>query len=112
MADRVSKELARFAAETSYGDIPDLTKNNLKLLLLDSIGCALAGITTDPGKMALTMAKRLGGPPESSIFGFGGQVSWSTAAFTNGQLINAIDYDALVTPGAHSPPYVIAPVLA
>jgi len=44
MADRVSKELARFAAETSYGDIPDLTKNNLKLLLLDSIGCALAGI--------------------------------------------------------------------
>jgi 2-methylcitrate dehydratase PrpD len=112
MADQVSQELARFALETRYEDLPEVTVSNLKLLLLDSIGCALAGISTNPGKIYLALAKRLGGPPESSIIGGGDKVSCSNAAFTNGQLINTIDYDALVMPGAHSPPYIIAPTLA
>ena len=112
MKNQISEELARFAVETRYEDLPQVIVDNLKLLLLDSIGCALAGITTDPGKMVLALAKRLGGPPESSIIGVGGKVACTNAAFANGQLINTIDYDALVIPGVHSPPYIIPPALA
>jgi 2-methylcitrate dehydratase PrpD len=112
MKDQISQELARLAVETRYEDLPQVIVDNLKLLFLDTIGCALAGITTDPGKMVLALAKRLGGPPESSIIGVEGKVACTNAAFANGQLTNTIDYDPLVIPGIHSPPYIIPSILA
>jgi 2-methylcitrate dehydratase PrpD len=56
----------------------------------------------------VALARRLGGPSESSIIGIGDKVSCSNAAFANGELINALDYDAL----PHVQPFVIPPVLA
>jgi 2-methylcitrate dehydratase PrpD len=105
------EELARFTIETKWEDLPAPVVHETKRLLLDSIGCALAGITIDPGKMAIALARRLGGPPESSIIGVHDKVSCLSAVLANGQLINAADYDAL-PPGGHTPPYVIPPPLA
>ena len=107
----LTQELASFTVDTKYDDLPAIAVHEAKFLLLDSIGCALAGITSDPGKMAIALARRLGGPPESSIIGVGDKVSCSNAVFANGQLINTPDYDALM-PGGHAPPYIVPPVLA
>ena len=109
--DIVSKPLAQFITKTKWEDLQTFTKNNMKMVLLDSIGCAIAGIATDPGKMAVSLAKQLGGPEESTIFGIQGKVSCVNAALANGQLINAIDYDAMGA-GAHTPPYIIPPAIA
>ena len=79
------------------------------MLFLDSLGCGLAGIETDPGKMIIALARRLGGPPEASIIGIGSKVSCVNAVLANGQLINAMDYEAL---SGHTPPYIIPPPLA
>jgi 2-methylcitrate dehydratase PrpD len=106
-----SEELASFIVDTSYEDLPLPAVREVKYLLLDSIGCALAGIATEPGKMAVALARRLGGLPESSVIGTGDRVSCSNAVFANSQLISALDYDALM-PGGHAPPYVIPPALA
>lgn len=109
--DNLTEELAGFTVNAKYGDFPTSVVGEVKLLLLDSIGCALAGLTSDPGKMAVAMARRLGGPPESSIVGTGDKVSCSSAALANGELIRALDYDALM-PGGHAPPGIIPPSLA
>lgn len=101
--------LSRFAVETRWDDLPPQVVQGTKMLLLDSLGCGLAGIVTDPGKMIIALAQRLGGPPEASIIGIGGKVSCVNAVLANGQLINAIDYDAL---SGHTPPYIIPPPLA
>jgi 2-methylcitrate dehydratase PrpD len=69
-------------------------------------------VTTDRGKMSIAMAKKMGGPPESSIIGVGDKVSNVSAAYVNGELINSTDYDTLIFPGGHIPPYVIPPTLA
>jgi 2-methylcitrate dehydratase PrpD len=103
--------LTKLAINTKWEDIPESAFHDLKRLVLDSIGCALAGISVDPGKMYISLAKQMGGPSESSIIGIGDKISCVNAAMVNGQLINAIDYDAM-TPGAHTPPYILAPVLA
>jgi len=103
--------LASLAMDTRLESLPEPLLWELKYLLLDSIGCALAGISTAPGKMYIELANKMGGPPESSLIGVGNKVSCVNAAMANGQLINAIDYDALM-PGAHTPPYIIAPALA
>ena len=105
------QELANFAVSLQYEDLPAPVVEETKYLLLDAIGCALASTSTDRGKMTVALARRMGGPHESSILGLGDKVSYSSAALANGELINTVDYDALM-PGGHAPPYIIPPPLA
>lgn len=106
------EQLAQFVVDTNYEDLPPHIVHAAKYLLLDSIGCGFASITTDRGKMSVALAKKMGGPPESSIIGVRDKVSSIAASFANGELINSADYDALIMPGAHVPPYAIPPSLA
>lgn len=110
MSDTV-QQLARFVVDTAYEDLPDDVIHAAKFLLLDSIGCALASVTTDRGKMSIALARKMGGPPECSIIGMGDKISTVAASFVNGELINTTDNDTLM-PGGHVPPYVIPPTLA
>ena len=108
----LTQELAKFAAEIKFEDLPQTVVHEAKRVLLDSIGCALAGIAVDKGKIPVELARRSGGSPESSIIGVGGKVSCSNAAFANGELINALDYDTILVPPGHVTPYVIPAPLA
>lgn len=108
----VLKGLAEFASNTHFEDLPDAIVHEAKRVLLDSIGCALASLSSDKGKMCVALSKRLGGPEEASIIGVSGKVSCNNAVLANGELINAMDYDALVIPGGHVSPYVVPPVMA
>lgn len=108
----VTQQLADFVVETRYKDLPEGVVHEAKRVLLDSIGCAFAGIVLDKGKLSVKLARRLGGTPESSILGVEGKVSSTNAAFANGELINALDYDATLQPGTHVSPFVIPPAIA
>jgi 2-methylcitrate dehydratase PrpD len=103
--------LAKFAISTEWKDLPATVVHETKRLLLDSIGCAFTGMSVDPGKMIVAVARRLGGPPESTIIGVGDKVSVSTAVLANGQLINATDFDAFAG-GGHGPGFLIPGPLA
>ena len=107
----IIEELANFALDTKYKDLPTPVIKTTKELILDSIGCALGGTTTDPGKMAIKLSKMLGGEPECSILGTGDKVAITNAVLANGQLVNALDFDT-VMPGGHTPPYIIPTELA
>ena len=110
MSDTVHK-IADFVINTNYENLPVDVVHAAKYLLIDSIGCGLSSVTTDRGKMSIAMARKMGGPPESSIIGVGDRVSNVTASYVNGELINSTDYDTLM-PGGHVPPYVLPPTLA
>ena len=47
----ITRELARFAAETKYEDLPPEIIHETKLVLMEHIGCALGALSTDKGKM-------------------------------------------------------------
>jgi len=104
----LSQEIAEFVVEMRFEDLPEAVVHEAKRSFLDAIGCAIAGIATEKGKISVALARRLGGPSESSIIGMGDKVSCCNAAFANGELINALDYDAL----PHVQPFVIPPALA
>lgn len=103
--------LAKFATNTEWKDLPESVVHEAKRLLLDSIGCAFTGLSVDPGKMIITLARRLGGTPEASIIGMGDKISILAAVLANGQLINATDFDAFAG-GGHGPGYIIPGLLA
>lgn len=105
-------ELARFAADTGYDDLPAPVVHEAKRTLLDSLGCALASASVDKGRMCIALSRRLGGPPEASIIGVAGKVASTNAAMANGELINAMDYSSLFGRGGHATPNVLPAVLA
>jgi 2-methylcitrate dehydratase PrpD len=107
----IIEELASFALNTKYEDLPETVVHATKNLLIDSIGCALSGITSDPGKQIIALTKMLGGTPECSIIGTTEKTSCTNAVLANGQLLNAIDFDTTVF-GGHAPPYIVPTELA
>lgn len=102
--------LADFTANTRYEDLSPAAQREAKRLILDSIGCGLAGVTSDKGKWSLEYVRQFfSGMPQSTVIGFGDKISAVGAAFVNAEMINGLDYDAS---GKHLPPFVIAPALA
>lgn len=106
------RALARFAATTGYGELPDVVIHEAKRTLLDALGCALASSRVAKGQMCVALSKRLGGPEEASIIGVPGKVSVTSAALANGELINAMDYSSLFGRGGHATPNLVPAVLA
>ncbi len=82
--------------------------------MVDSVGCALGGLSHPKGQIGVKFAK-LQGPgasgEQATLIGTGDRVSAISAAFANGELINALDFDAILPPG-HVSPYVIPCALA
>lgn len=106
----ITGKLSDFVSNTRFDDLPEDVVRETKHVVMDSIGCAFGGISSDCGKISVEFARRLGGPSESTIIGTADKVSCVNAAFANGQLINALDYDAICA--GHDCPSAIAAALA
>ena len=103
-----SERLVRFATDLCYEAIPADVVHAAKRLLLDSLGCALAGWELPKGRLAAGLMQQLGGEPKALVIGTRRRVSATNAAFANAELMNALDFDAI----PHLPPVTIPAVLA
>jgi 2-methylcitrate dehydratase PrpD len=89
----VTDTLAQFVTETHFSTIPGQTRTNAKLHILDTLGVALAGVDQPAAKIALDYSARLGASQETSLWGTRQKASVPTAAFANGLLAHALDFD-------------------
>jgi 2-methylcitrate dehydratase PrpD len=89
----VTDILAQFVADTNYSSISAKALANAKLHILDTFGAALAAVSTPVALIALDYCKRLGGEPQALIWGTDSRTSIPVAAFANGLLAHALDYD-------------------
>jgi 2-methylcitrate dehydratase PrpD len=105
-------KLVEFGERSRFENLPTEVIVESKRILLDSIGCALAGLTVDKGHKAIKAARAMSGSSESMVIGSGDKLSMGAAAFANGELINAIDFDLLTIPPGHVTPYVLPASLA
>jgi 2-methylcitrate dehydratase PrpD len=106
------EQLTDFSANVRFEDLPEAVVSESKRMLLDSIGCALGALGTEKGRIAIKVARDMGGPAQARIIGTDAVLSTSAAAFANGELITTLDYDALISPPGHVAPYVIPAMLA
>lgn len=111
--DTLVNQLARFTAEnTSIESLPQDVIHETKRVVLDSLGCAAAAVGEAGANAGIEHGKCLGGGmPDATILGTGERVSVFGAAFANAELINALDFDAVLPPG-HVAPYVVPGALA
>ena len=82
----MTRKLAAFVADLKFDDIPRATIEMSKRLLLDGIGCLLAGTVGGPARVAASMVRRLGGSPQATIFADNAPGSVCHAAFVNENL--------------------------
>lgn len=112
MTETIIETLARFACGTRFADLPETVVEETKRVLLDSVGCALGGTGNPKGRIGIDYGRILGGSGgDATILGTADRVSAVGAAFANAELMNALDFDAVLPPG-HVSPYVIPGALA
>lgn len=105
-----TEEIARFIVNKCFKDIPPEAVSMAKRAILDSMGVALAGSVSPQGRIIIKHVKENGGIPESSVLGAGFRTSAPNAAFANGTLTHALDYDDTWLPLGH-PTCTIFPVI-
>jgi 2-methylcitrate dehydratase PrpD len=89
----VTDTLARFVAETEYAGISETAIRNAKMHILDTLGVALVGVSTDAPQIVREYCRRFGDSQESALWGTRQRSSAPMAAFANGLFAHAIDYD-------------------
>ncbi len=108
----IMNKLVNFLMNMNFDHLPDEAVHESKRLLLDSIGVAILSLRTEKGRCGRVIAKKYGGQKEAAILGTNDRVNCANAAFANGELINAMDYDVFAGLHNHFPPYVIPGCLA
>ena len=86
------QKLANFVSSRSYNDLSNEAIRELKIRLLDSLGCAIGSLKGKPIKMLKEQLDDFGGRPLVSLIG-GGKTAPDRAAFYNSALIRYLDFN-------------------
>ncbi|MGI6317449.1 MAG: MmgE/PrpD family protein [Dethiobacteria bacterium] len=90
----VSELLCKHIFETAYEDIPESAVEVAKKSILDALGVMFAASTLGEGcKEIVKIVLAGGGKEESTILGFNCKVPAVMAAFANGAMAHAIDFE-------------------
>jgi 2-methylcitrate dehydratase PrpD len=111
MPDRqpLTELLASFVAGTPSEAIPKLVVEPAKTVILDTIGVALAASARPIGKIVVQhVAENAGAPATATVLGAGIKAAAPMAAFANGTLANALDFDD----GSHLSTHILPAALA
>jgi len=107
------ERLARFVVTRSWDDLSEAARAELKIRMLDALGCALGALDASPVAAIRAQLEEFGGRPLCTLIG-GGASAPDRAAFYNGALVRYLDFnDSYFAPGETCHPSDnLAPVLA
>jgi len=89
----ITHQMAEFAINLQYEDIPAVSIKEAKRFLLDSVGCALAAVKNEDMAAMYRFIDVLGGIPEATLIGAGAKTNAANAALMNSLLVRALDYN-------------------
>lgn len=93
------QELARFVVQASFDRLSEAAKREVKIRLLDSLGCAIGALQGEPIRLLRAQTEDFGGRRLCTLIG-GGKTSPDRAAFYNGALVRYLDFmDSYLAPG-------------
>jgi 2-methylcitrate dehydratase PrpD len=88
-----TRDLARFASDLTFDQIPQSVVQHAKLCMLDGIGVCLQGAALPWTKIVQDMVIAEGGNPVATIWGRGQRTSWSQAVLANSTAGHAFEMD-------------------
>ncbi|UCG67031.1 MAG: MmgE/PrpD family protein [Deltaproteobacteria bacterium] len=96
----ISQKQAAFLENLSFNDISESALESCKIVILDTIGVALGGSQAQHSRSAAALAHDYSEKKEATVFAYDGKTSCLKAAFANGVMAHAIDFDDDYEPGA------------
>jgi len=94
-----AEQLASFVEESSVEDLSGDALRELKIRVLDSLGCAIGAVRGEPVRMIREQIDEFGGAELCTLVGGGGAPP-DRAAFYNGALVRYLDFnDSYLAPG-------------
>ena len=91
-----SEAYSQYASAIQFSDLPSDISEVCKLILLDTLGAAIAASgVIDSSTLLTSYAKNAFGPGESPFWGCGAFANPMGASFANGALAHALNYDVL-----------------
>ena len=70
-AETITAEMARWAADLQFDDIPDSAIREARRYLLDTLGCALGGFKQEDAEIALEVLDEVAGEGPATVIGSG-----------------------------------------
>jgi 2-methylcitrate dehydratase len=86
------EQLAAFVKRMRYADLSAEARQQLKIRIIDALGCAFGALDGPPIKMLRAQLEDFGGKPLASLIG-GGKTAPDRAAFYNSALVRYLDYN-------------------
>lgn len=86
------QSLSNFVCSKSYDSLSDDAVRELKIRLLDSLGCAIGALNGKPIQLLKEQLDEFGGNPLVSLIG-GGKTAPDRAAFYNSALVRYLDFN-------------------
>jgi 2-methylcitrate dehydratase len=86
------EHLAAFVARARYEDLSEEARQQLKIRILDALGCAFGALQGPPISMLRAQLDDFGGKPLASLIG-GGKTAPDRAALYNSALVRYLDYN-------------------
>jgi 2-methylcitrate dehydratase PrpD len=110
---KVTETLARFALQTNFRSFPANVVHQGKRCFLDLLGVGLGGSTQPVARILTKMAVEFGGRAQATVLGSGLKTNVLNAAFINGAMVHALDFDdthiqTIMHPSAPVIPAVLA----
>lgn len=101
--------LAEWGIALRDDEVPDRIREAAVRHLADGFGTAAAAVRSGSVAPAVEVARRLGGPPESTLLGSSDLVGRAAAALASGALVHALDFDDTHAGGLVHPTAVVLP---
>ena len=87
------EHLSSYAAALRYEDLPGEVVHQTKRLLIDTVGCALGGYSSEPARIARDIASTVSSSESVTVIGSGERTSLDLATFANGVMIRFLDFN-------------------
>jgi 2-methylcitrate dehydratase len=93
------KSLAAYVCRSAYADLSETAREQLKIRVLDSLGCAVGALDGEPVRIIRTYLTEFEPQGRCTLIG-GGSAPPDSAAFYNGALVRYLDFnDAYLAKG-------------
>lgn len=90
--ESLEAKMAEFALGIRYSDLPPDVIASVKRVLLDTLGCAVGAVGSDPARIAeQTIHQTYAGATTATLIGYPKLASVEGAIFVNGVLVRALD---------------------
>ena len=89
----LAETLSGYSCTLQYEDLPEETVHLAKRFIIDTLGCAIGGYSSEPARVAREMAGMVSSTHPVTMLGSGQQSSLDLASFANGVAIRYLDFN-------------------